>query len=63
MIDNNNISVDGGQSIDQVVGAQDVVAVEFYNPVDVPLELSATTNDGCALLAIWTRGKLQNPKK
>lgn len=63
MIDNTNVSVDNGQTIDEVVGAQDVVAVEFYNSVDVPLELSAGANNGCALLAIWTKGKLQNPKR
>jgi hypothetical protein len=63
MIDDNNVSVDAGQSIDQIVGAQDVVAVEFYNPVDVPMELSATTNDGCSLLALWTKAKLKNPVK
>jgi len=63
MIDNTNVSIDNGQTIDEVVGAQDVVAVEFYNPVDVPMELSGGSNNGCALLALWTKGKLQNTKK
>jgi hypothetical protein len=63
MIDNNTVSVDGGQTIDEIVGAQDVVAVEFYNSVDVPMELSGGSNNGCALLALWTKAKLQNPKK
>lgn len=63
MIDNNNVSVDGGQTIDEVVGAQDVVAVEFYNTVDVPMELSGGSNNGCALLVLWTKGKLENPSK
>ncbi|MEO7103361.1 MAG: carboxypeptidase-like regulatory domain-containing protein [Gemmatimonadaceae bacterium] len=63
MIDNTSVSVDNGQTIDQVIGAQDVVAVEFYNSVDVPMELSSGANSSCALLAIWTKGKLQNPRK
>ena len=63
VIDGNNVSVGGGQSIDQLIGAQDVVAVEFYNPVDVPLELSATTNGGCSLVAIWTKAKWKDPVK
>ncbi|HEY7898717.1 MAG TPA: carboxypeptidase regulatory-like domain-containing protein [Gemmatimonadaceae bacterium] len=63
MIDDNAVSVDGGQTIDQIVGAQDVVAVEFYNSVDVPMELSSGNLNGCALLVLWTKGKLQNPKK
>jgi hypothetical protein len=63
MIDDNTVSVDGGQTIDQIVGAQDVVAVEFYNSVDVPMELSSGNLNGCALLVLWTKGKLQNPKK
>jgi hypothetical protein len=63
MIDDNMVSVDGGQTIDQIVGAQDVVAVEFYNSVDVPMELSSGNNSGCALVVIWTKGKLQYPKK
>jgi len=63
MIDNNSVSLDAGQSIDQVIGVQDIVAIEFYNPVDVPMELSSGSNSGCALIAMWTKGKLQNPKK
>lgn len=57
-IDGNPVSSDAGQSIDDIVGAQDIVAVEFYQPVDVPMELSAGSNTGCALLMIWTKGKL-----
>jgi hypothetical protein len=57
-IDGNPVASDAGQSIDEIVGAQDVVAVEFYQPVDVPMELSAGSNSGCALLMIWTKGKL-----
>jgi hypothetical protein len=62
LVDNNNVSASAGQSIDEIVGEQDVVAVEFYQPVEVPMELSSGTN-GCALLVIWTKGKLDNRKK
>lgn len=58
LIDNNNVASDAGQSIDEIVNSQDVAAMEFYNPVDVPLELSTGSNTGCALLVIWTKGKL-----
>jgi hypothetical protein len=61
LIDNNTVSADAGQSIDEIIGEQDVAAVEFYNPVDVPMELSSGSNNGCALLVIWTKGKLQSP--
>jgi hypothetical protein len=63
LIDNNTVSADAGQSIDEIVGEQDVAAVEFYNPVDVPMDLSSGSNNGCALLVIWTKGKLQQTKK
>ncbi len=63
LIDNNTVSASAGQSIDEIVGEQDVAAVEFYNPVDVPMELSSGSNTGCALLVIWTKGKLQAPTK
>ncbi len=63
LIDNNTVSATAGQSIDEIVGEQDVAAVEFYNPVDVPMELSSGSNSGCALLVIWTKGKLQAPTK
>jgi hypothetical protein len=49
--------VDQGQSIDQVLDPQDVVSAEFYEPVSVPMELSGGQTNGCALLAIWTKGK------
>ena len=62
-IDNNPVATDAGQSIDQIVGTQDVVAVEFYQPVDVPMELTAGSNNGCALLVIWTKGKLDQRTK
>jgi hypothetical protein len=62
MIDGNAVSVDG-QSIDQIVGAQDVVAVEFYNPVDVPIELSSGASNGCALVELWTKAKWKDPAK
>jgi hypothetical protein len=60
MLDNNRIPVGNGQSIDDVIQPQDVVAVEFYNPVDVPVELSGGTNTGCALVVLWSRAKLNN---
>ena len=63
LIDNNTVSASAGQSIDEIVGEQDVAAVEFYNSVDVPMELSSGSNSGCALLVIWTKGKLQSPTK
>ena len=63
LIDNNTVSASAGQSIDEIVGEQDIAAVEFYNPVDVPMELSSGSNSGCALLVIWTKGKLQQTKK
>jgi hypothetical protein len=62
-VDNNPVSANAGQSIDEIVGSQDVVSVEFYNPVDVPMELSAGSNGGCALLVIWTKGKLDQRTK
>jgi hypothetical protein len=58
LIDNNNVASDAGQSIDELMNSQDVAAIEFYNPVDVPMELSSGSNSGCALLVIWTKGKL-----
>ena len=58
LIDNNNVASDAGQSIDELMNSQDVAAIEFYNPVDVPMELSTGANSGCALLVIWTKGKL-----
>ena len=61
LIDNNTVSADAGQSIDEIIGEQDVAAIEFYNPIDVPMELSSGSNNGCALLVIWTKGKLQSP--
>lgn len=62
-IDNNPVATNGGQSIDQIVGSQDVAAVEFYQPVDVPMEMSSGSNTGCALLVIWTKGKLDQRSK
>lgn len=58
LIDNNSVASNAGQSIDEIVNSQDVAAMEFYNPVDVPMELATGSNSGCALLVIWTKGKL-----
>lgn len=63
LIDNNTVASNAGQSIDEIVGEQDVVAVEFYQPVDVPMELTSGSNNGCALLVIWTKGKLDQRTK
>ena len=58
VVDNNPVSASAGQSIDEIVGQQDIVAVEFYQPVDVPMEFQNGQSSGCALLLIWTKGKL-----
>lgn len=62
-VDNNPVAANAGQSIDQIVGAQDIAAIEFYQPVDVPMEMTSGSNNGCALLVIWTRGKLDQRTK
>lgn len=62
LIDGNAVSGNAGQSIDEIVNSTDLAAVEFYNAVDVPMELSSGSNSGCALLVIWTRGKLDQRK-
>jgi hypothetical protein len=62
-IDNNPVAANAGQSIDDIVGSQDLASIEFYNPIDVPMELSAGSNGGCALLVIWTKGKLDQRSK
>ena len=65
VIDNNPVNTTAGQTIDEIVGEQDVVAIEFYQPVDVPMEFSGGQNSGCAMVLIWTKGKLdqRTPKK
>ncbi len=65
VIDNNPVTTTAGQSIDEIVGENDVVAVEFYQPVDVPMEFSNGQSSGCAMVLIWTKGKLdqRTPKK
>ena len=63
LVDNNPVAANAGQSIDQIIGVQDIVAVEFYQPIDVPMELSTGSNSGCALLVLWTKGKLDQRSK
>jgi carboxypeptidase family protein len=58
LVDGNPVSASSGQSIDDIMGKQDISAIEFYNPVDIPMEL-AGTNTGCGLVAIWTKGRLK----
>lgn len=62
LIDRNPVNT-GGQSIDDLVNAQDVSAVEFYQPSETPLELSSGSNSGCALLVIWTKREVRDPRK
>ena len=65
VIDNNPVNATAGQTIDEIVGEQDIVAVEFYQPVDVPMEFSNGQSSGCAMIIIWTKGKLdqRTPKR
>lgn len=63
VIDNNPVATDAGQSIDEIIGENDVAAVEFYQPVDVPMEFTNGQNSGCAMLIIWTKGKLDQRTK
>ncbi|MDQ2889178.1 MAG: carboxypeptidase-like regulatory domain-containing protein [Gemmatimonadota bacterium] len=58
VIDNNPVSSTAGQSIDEIVNENDIVAVEFYQPVEVPMEFANGQSSGCAMLLIWTKGKL-----
>jgi len=61
LIDGNPVSSAGGQSIDELMNANDLAAVEFYNVSDVPLDLAGGGgNGGCALLALWTKGQLRD---
>lgn len=61
LIDGNPVMASAGQSIDQLVNPQDVAAVEYYQQATAPLELSAGSSQGCALLVIWTKGSLKAP--
>lgn len=60
LVDGSPVNADAGQSIDELVGANDLAAVEFYNVADIPMELSSGMNSGCALLVIWTKGQLRD---
>ena len=62
LIDRNSINPQDGLSIDELVHPADIAAIEFYQPSEIPAELSSGANSGCALLVVWTRQKLPNPK-
>ncbi|MGI8548887.1 MAG: carboxypeptidase regulatory-like domain-containing protein [Gemmatimonadaceae bacterium] len=62
LVDRNPIRL-GGSSLDDLVNASDVSAVEFYQPSEIPLELSSGSNGGCALLVIWTKREVRDPRK
>ncbi len=62
LVDRNPMRL-GGSSIDDLVNAQDVSAVEFYQPSEAPLELTSGSNSGCALLVIWTKREVRDPRK
>jgi hypothetical protein len=63
IIDNNPVASDAGQSIDEIIQENDIVAVEFYQPVDVPMEFTNGQSSGCAMLILWTKGKLDQRSK
>jgi hypothetical protein len=45
-----------GLSVDEVVSARDVVAVEAYNSaLNTPADLAVLASGGCGVLAVWTR--------
>ena len=44
-----------GLSIDDVISANDVAAIEAYNGASTPTELLALAGKGCGALAVWTR--------
>jgi hypothetical protein len=44
-----------GLSVDDVVSAGDVAAIEAYNGNNTPTELLALGGRGCGALAVWTR--------
>jgi len=61
LVDGSPVNSDAGQTIDELVNATDIAAMEFYNVSDVPLDLAGGgANSGCALLAIWTKGQLRD---
>lgn len=62
LIDRNPVNA-GGQSIDNLINSQDVSQIEFYQPSETPLELSSGSNSGCALLVIWTKRGVRDPRK
>ena len=63
MIDRNPIpSSQGNQTIDELVNSRDLAAIEFYQTADIPMELTSGVNSGCALLVIWTKGELKDPR-
>lgn len=62
LIDRNPVN-GNGQSIDELVNSQDVSQIEFYQPSEIPLELSSGSNSGCALLVIWTKRAVRAPSK
>lgn len=61
LVDGSPVNMDAGQTIDELVNATDIAAMEFYNVSDIPLDLAGgTASRGCALVAIWTKGQLRD---
>jgi hypothetical protein len=59
LIDRNNLDPNDGMEIDEMIGPHDIVAIEFYQANDVPMELMNGRNTGCALVVVWTRAQLK----
>ena len=59
LVDRNSISPNQGVSIDELVRPDDIAAIEFYQPLEIPLELTGSNSSGCALVVIWTRSRLK----